>query len=159
MYSGAGSHSFQAKFTQLGYNKVMTRQAYNKYAKYNIDTVLHASFGYTRDSISSDDNESKRQLNSCYSFFNRLFVLEVSKSFSKFLFPPTAYNLVTPNAEIFLIAEAMFTISVGFSKTQIKYLFCKCFIFVIFSRIDIPELYQVGESYLRDLKRIYGTDV
>ena len=73
MYSGAGSHSFQAKFTQLGYNKVMTRQAYNKYAKYNIDTVLHASFGYTRDSISSDDNESKRQLNSCYSFFNRLF--------------------------------------------------------------------------------------
>src|SRR5258708_27982065 len=75
-------------------------------------------------------------------FFNRLLFREVSKSQSKFLFPPTTYSLVTPKAEIFLIAEAIFTISVGFSKTQIKYLFFRCFICLIFFLIFIPVLYQ-----------------
>src|SRR5258708_1014678 len=53
-------------------------------------------------------------------YFNRLLFREFLKSRNNFLSPATTYSLVTPKAEIFLIAEAIFTISVGFSKTQIK---------------------------------------
>ena len=80
-------------------------------------------------------------------FISRLLFLDDSKSRAVF-FPPMMYSFSTPNADTFRKVDAIFSMSVGFSRTQIKYRFRKCFISLILSlTVIVFKLYQVKRQF------------